>query len=60
MGFTVIWSPRALDSLEAIVSRISQDNPAAALAMGNRLVDKSLSLGSFPQLGAIFKEPVAV
>lgn len=56
MGFKVIWSPRALDSLQGIVSRISQDNLLAAVEMGDRLVDKSQLLGSFPELGAIFKE----
>jgi len=56
MGCKVIWSPRALNSLQEIVSHIAQDNPVAAVETGNRLVDKSLLLGSFPELGAIFQE----
>lgn len=56
MGFKIIWSPRALASLQEIVSRISRDNPIAAVEMGDRLVDKSLLLGSFPEFGAVFRE----
>jgi dihydrofolate reductase len=36
--------------------RIAQDNPTAAVSMGDRLVEKSLLLGAFPQMGAIFTE----
>ena len=56
MGHEVIWSPRALISLEEIVSRIAEDNPTAAIGMGDRLLDKSMLLGSFPQMGAVIRE----
>ena len=56
MGFQVIWSPRALASLEEIVARVAADNSRAAVAMGDRLVDKSLLLATFPQLGAVITE----
>jgi dihydrofolate reductase len=56
MGLKVIWSPRALDSLQEIVAHISKGNPAAAIRVGDRLIDKSLILSHFPELGAVFKD----
>jgi plasmid stabilization system protein ParE len=51
MGYKVTFAPQALARLEEIVTRIAQDNPAAALKFGMRLVDHAGLLADFPELG---------
>lgn len=56
MDYKVIISPRAIQDLEQIVRYISVDDPAAAEALGYRLIDAALSLGAFPERGRFVPE----
>jgi plasmid stabilization system protein ParE len=56
MDYRIIWSPEALTHLEQLVRFISQDNPTAAVKLGNAIVEKVLLLSNFPRLGKIFRE----
>lgn len=60
MVFKIIWSPRALEDLAAIVKYIRRNNPTAALNFGQKLIKKAESLASFPERGRIiqkFRDP---
>jgi plasmid stabilization system protein ParE len=49
MDFRVEITDPAIDDLAEIVSYIAQDNPDAARALGNHLLDAALSLEQAPQ-----------
>ncbi len=51
MGHKVIWTDEAIADLRQLVVFISQDNPAAAVKLGEALIQKSLVLASHPRLG---------
>jgi toxin ParE1/3/4 len=52
MGCTIIFSPQAIEDLEAAVRFIAKDNPDAALRVGNALIDSVAILENFPLLGS--------
>ena len=52
MGCKVIFSPQAIADLESIVRFIARENPAAAMRVGNALIDRVAILKDFPELGA--------
>ena len=56
MDYRIIWSPEALNHLDQIVRFISRDNPAAAVRLGNAIIEKALLLSNFPRLGMVFRE----
>jgi plasmid stabilization system protein ParE len=56
MDFKVFLSDDALSDLELIVAYISPHNAAAAGQLGNQLLDKALSLGTFPERGRMVPE----
>lgn len=56
MGFKVILTPQSLDDLEEIVTFIAKDNPERARTFGNELIDRALSVGTFPELGRVVPE----
>jgi toxin ParE1/3/4 len=43
-AFKIIFSPYADHDLEQIVSYVAKDNPAAADKLGQKLIDRALSL----------------
>jgi len=47
----VRWTSPATEDLYRIVRRIQQDNPSAALRVGERLYDGCSGLANFPSLG---------
>jgi toxin ParE1/3/4 len=47
----VIWSDQAIANLDEIEEYISNFNPDAAQRLGQRLIELSNSLGSFPNRG---------
>jgi toxin ParE1/3/4 len=55
MGYKVILGPQAIADLQNIVCYIARDNPAAALRVGNALLDRTMILESFPELGAPYR-----
>jgi addiction module RelE/StbE family toxin len=52
MGCKIIFSPQAIEDLEAAVRFIAKDNPAVALRVGNSLIDSVAILENFPFLGS--------
>jgi toxin ParE1/3/4 len=56
MGWPVILTPQSQDDLREIVSYIARDSPDRARAFGNALIDKALSIGTFPEMGQIVLE----
>jgi len=51
MGWTIVFSPQALDDLRLVVRHVARDNPSAALRLGNKLIDRVSILSQFPWLG---------
>jgi toxin ParE1/3/4 len=56
MGFKVILTPQSLDDLRDIVSFIAKDNPERARTFGNELIDRALSVTTFPERGRTVPE----
>ncbi len=54
MGCKIIFSPQAIADLEAAVRFIAVDNPAAAVRVGNALIDRAAILESFPLVGSVY------
>ncbi|HEU0221395.1 MAG TPA: type II toxin-antitoxin system RelE/ParE family toxin [Paracoccaceae bacterium] len=51
MARRLIWSGRALDDLDAILSYIARDSPAYARAVGQRMLARVESLPDQPRQG---------
>jgi len=56
MGLSVVLTPQSLADLQEIVAFIARDNPERARTFGNELIDKALSLTTFPDRGRIVPE----
>jgi plasmid stabilization system protein ParE len=56
MGLVVILTPQSQKDLQCIVAFIARDNPERARSFGNELIDKALSLATFPQRGRVTPE----
>ena len=56
MGFKVILTPQSQADLKAIVTFIAKDNSDRARTYGNELIDRVLSIATFPELGRIVPE----
>lgn len=56
MGWPVILTPQSQVDLREIVSFIARDSPERARRFGNILIDKALSIGSFPEMGQVVPE----
>lgn len=53
----LVWSPDALRQLEHAVYTIAQDDPAAALRVHARIVERSQELQRFQNLGTEGRKP---
>jgi len=56
MGCKVILTPQSLDDLEEIVTFIAKGNPERARTFGNELIDRALSVATFPERGRVVPE----
>ena len=56
MGCKVILTPQSLDDLEVVVTFIAKDNPERARTFGNELIDRALSVATFPERGRVVPE----
>lgn len=52
----VIWAPRALDDLEALLDYIGRDAPASARRFGEKILARVESLAEFPLSGSFVPE----
>lgn len=58
MGYKVIFSTQSNRDLGQIVSFLAQKNPVAAGRLGHALVDRAISVGVTPHMGApVHKRP---
>lgn len=51
MDFKLVWTPLAREDLREIVRYIAHDDPAAALRVGERILNSVEPLKSLPKLG---------
>jgi toxin ParE1/3/4 len=56
MAYRVVWSPRALEDVEAIALYISADSPSYAAAVVKKMLDSTRNLSRFPFSGRIVPE----
>ena len=56
MDCKVILTPQAIEDLRQAVTVIAQDNPERARSFGNELIDRALSLATFPERGRVVPE----
>ena len=56
MDFKIVWTLRSRQDLRDIAMFIAQDNPAAALKLGDLIFARVDSLGKFPELGRVVPE----
>ena len=54
MEFKVIWSDEAIEDLHEVCAYIAQDNPEAALRMGQGILDHVQILTRFPFIGPAY------
>ncbi|MEX2174488.1 MAG: type II toxin-antitoxin system RelE/ParE family toxin [Pirellulaceae bacterium] len=52
----LIWSPRALDDLDAIEAYIAKDNPVAARRLITKIVHRANRIERFPEGGGFVDE----
>ncbi len=52
----VIWSPKALDQVDAIAEYIANDSPFYAKQVVTRIIEASRRVESFPEIGAVVPE----
>ena len=56
MAYRVVWSPRALDDVDSIVSYIARDSTAHASAVIAKIIRATRILRRFPLAGRIVPE----
>ena len=56
MDYKVVWSPRAIDDVEAIAEYISRDSLAYAAAVVRRIIATTRSVGRLPLAGRMVPE----
>jgi plasmid stabilization system protein ParE len=52
----LVWSPEAIEDVEAIAAYIERDSPWYAKAVVSKLVETAESIPEYPQLGRIVPE----
>ena len=56
MGYKVIWTDEAIADLRQLVVFISHDNSAAAVKLGEAIIQKSMILALQPRLGRMLRK----
>lgn len=56
MAYRVVWSPRAIEDLEAIAQYIAADSSVYAAAVVKRILNTARRLSQFPFAGRIVPE----
>ena len=56
MAYRVVWSPRAVEDLEAIAQYIAVDSSAYAAAVVKTILQTARSLSQFPHSGRVVPE----
>jgi toxin ParE1/3/4 len=56
MAYSVVWSPKALEDVDAIAAYIARDSPAYASAVVGKILETTRSLSNFPFSGRVVPE----
>lgn len=56
MAHIVVWSPRAIDDVEAIAAYIAEDSEAYAASVVRIILQKARNLSEFPYVGRVVPE----
>lgn len=56
MVIELVWSPEAVEDVEAIASYIERDSPWYAKAVVSRVVDAAQSIPEYPRVGRMVPE----
>jgi plasmid stabilization system protein ParE len=56
MAGVLVWSPEAVEDIEAIATYIERDSPWYAKAVVSKLVDTAESVPEYPELGRMVPE----
>ena len=56
MADRLVWSPEAIEDIEAIAAYIERDSPHYARVVASRLVETAESIPDFPKIGRIVPE----
>jgi plasmid stabilization system protein ParE len=56
MAHTVVWSPRAIDDVEAIAAYIAEDSEFYAASVVRDILAKTRRLSEYPYLGRVVPE----
>ena len=56
MADRLVWSPEAIEDIEAIAAYIERDSPHYARVVASRLVETAESIPGFPKIGRIVPE----
>ena len=56
MDFKIILTPQSIDDLKEAVIFIAPHNPERARTFGNELINRALSLATFPERGRVVPE----
>jgi plasmid stabilization system protein ParE len=55
MDFRIVWTDPALSDLAELVRYIAQDDPKVAVRVGEEIVDHVGVLGTFPEIGPLYR-----
>ena len=56
MARALVWSPEAIEDIEAIVTYIERDSPWYAKAVASKIVETAEGIPEYPELGRIVPE----
>lgn len=56
MAVQLIWSPQAIEDIQAIAEYIAKDSPFYAESAVTKIYDKAQHLKEFPQMGRVVPE----
>lgn len=56
MAYALIWSPEAIEDIEAIATFIERDSPWYARAVVTKIVEVAESIPEYPELGRMVQE----
>lgn len=56
MARALVWSPEAIEDIEAIAAYIERDSPWYARAVATKIVEVAESIPDYPELGRIVPE----
>ncbi len=54
---SIRWSSRAAGEFEALINRIREDNPEAALSMARNVLNRIAQIQTFPNIGRPGERP---